>query len=106
MQISIVEILFAILQKRSVLWLHLNELRQGTSTLKNFLAILEAFDISINYCFSTKLKILNHKNGSFYLKIYCNAIVTLNLPINQQLVHFCNILDKNEFTADILFCCQ
>jgi hypothetical protein len=73
---------------------------------KEFFRHLEAFAISVNYCFSTKLKILNHKNGSFYLKNYCNAMVTLNLPINQQLVDFCNILDKNEITADILLCCQ
>jgi hypothetical protein len=44
-----------------VLWLHYNELQQGTSSLKNFSAILEAFDILVIYCFSTKLKILNHK---------------------------------------------
>jgi hypothetical protein len=30
-------------------------------------------------------------------------MVTLNLPIIQQLLGFCNISDKNEFTADILF---
>jgi hypothetical protein len=65
-----------------------NELQQGTSTLKNFSVIFKAFDISVNYCFSTQLKISNDKNGCFFLKNYCNAMVTLNLPINQQLVHF------------------
>jgi hypothetical protein len=39
------------------------------------------------------------------LKNYCKVMVTLNLPIIQQLVDFCNISDKNEFTADIFVCC-
>jgi hypothetical protein len=101
--ICIVEILFANTPKEISAMAALKRTATRDLHFKDFSAIFRAFDISVNYCFSTKIEDFESKNVSFYLKKYCRAMVTLNLLIIQQLVDFCNISHKNEFTADILF---